>query len=238
VRIRRTSFAAGVLGILLPLAAAADALLDVRSAGSRLWIRAESVAPVDLLAAVSAETGIAFDLDEDSANGSVTLDVDGLEVEDALRRLVGALPGASAHSFRYAADRPRRARLVAVRVFGPGRLDRAAAAPLPPAEPTTPPPDPREPRNAEEHLDRMIAAGLSRETAEKVIELNEHARSLQYRAADASVSSDDLSPESRRHLPALLERGLPMDRAVKMLLLQERYHETLAEIRRSRDRGR
>jgi hypothetical protein len=228
------SFVAVVLGIALPLTAGAAASLEVRSVGSRLWIHAKSVAAVDLLAAVSEETGIAFDLDADSANGSVTLDVDGLEVEQALRRLVNALPGASAHSFTYAADRPRRARLVAVRIFGAGRLDRAATAPPPAPEPTTA----EQPENAERRLERMIAAGLPRETAEKVVELNEHARSLQQGAAGAPASSDDLSPESRRHLPALLERGLSMDRAVRMLLLQERYHQTLAEIRRSRAGGR
>ena len=53
--------------------------------------------------------------------------------------------------------------------------------------------------------------------------------------ATVSLNStpDDLGPESREQLQTLTGRGVPMDRAVQMLLIQERYRSALEELRQS-----
>ncbi|MGH7821035.1 MAG: hypothetical protein ACREQ9_14825 [Candidatus Binatia bacterium] len=85
-----------------------------------------------------------------------------------------------------------------------------------------------------ERLERMVEAGVPRETAEKVIELTAEVGKLRQPPAPGSYRPEDLSPESRKRLDALLEGGVPLERAVQSLLLQEKYQETLKDLANSR----
>lgn len=229
--------ALAVAGVVLSAATlgAAEGAPEVRREGGRLWIRAEDAAALDLLAAVSAKTDVAFELDPGVGDGTITLEVEGEGVERAVERLIDALPGAAGHSLAYARGQGSRARLVAVRVFAAGAPP-AAAAPAPAASPvpTEAPlarlaPTP----GREERLQKMVDAGLPPDTAERVADLAEDVREIHDQIGEEVFTPADLTPESREHLPELLARGVPEAKAVRMLLLQERYRETLEEIRRT-----
>jgi hypothetical protein len=82
----------------------------------------------------------------------------------------------------------------------------------------------------QERMDKMVQAGVPRETAEKVIALTREVQKLQATPAPGSYHPEDLSPAMREQLQPLIDRGVPMERAVQMLLLQERYQETLKDL--------
>jgi len=227
----RTAFLALGLGLAVTTdVSSAAALPQVRVEGGRLWVRADRQPVSDVLGTVSAKTGVFFDVDGPLAEGTMTLVLEGVELERGIRSLVETLPGAAGHSMSYASDRSP-ARLIGVRVYAPG----APRPPLAP-EPTAPrvmaaAPEPTATPGATERVERMVAAGVPRDAAESVQDLAREVQRMQ--TQPGSYRAEDLTPASREHLAGLLERGVSVERAVQMLLLQERYHQTLDDLRRS-----
>ena len=222
----------------LALAAAASAATppEIRFESGRLSVKAYKVKATELFDSVRKRTGVTVVLDEALAGAEVTADFQRLDIERGIRMLVTAVPGASGHSVSYARGRDRRTRLIGVRVFAPGNsrpmptptAARIAALPTagPPAA-VSPTPDPAE------RVQRMIDAGVPRETAERVMDLTQEVQRLQSTPIPGTLSPDDLGPESREQLQTLMGRGVSMERAVQMLLIQERYRSALEELRQS-----
>jgi hypothetical protein len=212
---------------------------EVRFESGRLWLRAHRTRASDLCESIRQRTGVTVTLDPPLAAAEMTIDIEGIAIERAIRSFASAIPGAAGHSLSYARGRDRRMRLVGVRVFAPG----AARAPLPtptraPAVASAPAlPSPVATADAEQRLQRMIDAGVPPGTAERVMELTREVQSLQATPVPGSLSPDDLGPEARAQLPALVDRGIPMERAVQMLLIQDRYRQALDELRRSQASG-
>jgi hypothetical protein len=162
--------------------------------------------------------------------GPITIDVEAMPLERAIRNLLTAIPQAAGHTMTYARDPRGEPLLVQVTLFGPGKApaergstvyssSKQVATPV-----VVPTPD------LEAGKEKMIQAGVRRETAERVINLTRDVQNLQATPAPGSYHPDDLSPASREQLQPLLDRGVPMERAVQMLLLQERYQQTLKKL--------
>jgi hypothetical protein len=218
----------------LALAAAASAATppEIRFESGRLSVKAYKVKATELFDSVRKRTGVTVVLDEALAGAEVTADFQRLDIERGIRTLVTAVPGASGHSVSYARGRDRRTRLVAVRVFAPGNsrpmpMPTAARVAARPTAAPSPTPD------LAERVQRMIDAGVAPETAERVMDLTQEVQRLQSTPIPGTLSPDDLGPESREQLQTLMGRGVPMERAVQMLLIQERYRSALEELRRS-----
>jgi hypothetical protein len=217
--------------VLLASAASAGPPL-VRFENGRIWLVARGVAAPDLFSAVAEKTGVRFVVDADLKPGAITVDIEGQDLERAVRALVGAVPEAAGHTMSYARDGSGTTRLTAVTIYGAGKAPAGATAAVyeaanpPAAEAPMPFPTP----DLGERMQRMIEAGVPRETAEKVIKLTEEVQKLQATPVPGSYRPDDLSATSREQLQPLIDRGVPMERAVQMLLLQERYQETLREL--------
>jgi hypothetical protein len=122
------------------------------------------------------------------------------------------------------------ARLTAVTIYGPGKAPAGSAANVYEATGAAPTPAPFATPDLRERMEKMIEAGVPRETAEKVIALTQEVQKLQATPEPGSYRPEDLSPASREQLQPLIERGVPMERAVQMLLLQEKYQDTLHEL--------
>jgi hypothetical protein len=228
-----------LLAAALALAATASAATppDIRFESGRLWVRAQKMRANDLFESIRKKTGVAVKVDDPLAAVEVTVALEGLDIERAIHRLAAAVPGNAGHSLEYARGRDRRTRLVGARVFAPGAFRNAPSTPTPAARPVrvrpsptgTPPATP----NPEQRLQQMIDAGVPRATAERVIELTRDVQQLQATPVPGSLSPDDLGPESRAQLSTLTDRGVPVERAVQMLLIQERYRAALEELRES-----
>jgi hypothetical protein len=224
----RRALVVGLASLVFGVASQAAAPV-VRYQDGRLWVRANGVAAPDVFSAIAQRTGVRFVVDKELSPGALTIDVDGLELERALRAIVASIPQAAGHSMSYTSDADGTARLSEVSIYGPGKKiagtgSEVYEAPTPAAPVPIPTPD------LQERMDKMIAAGVPRETAEKVIELTVEVQKLQATPEPGSYRPEDLSPASREQLQPLIDRGVPMERAVQMLLLQEKYQQTLKDL--------
>jgi hypothetical protein len=225
MRLRGCGRAAVVLGALASLAGAAEP--RVRFEDGKLWVFSQAVSAPDVFSAIAEKTGIRFVIDKELKPAPLTIRIEGMELERAIRNIVGALPEVAGHTMSYSREASGDARLAEVSIFGPGKAissgtnvyEASSSSPL-----ALPTPD------LQERMDRMIEAGVPRETAEKVLELTTEVQKLQATPEPGSYDPDDLSPATREQLQPLIDRGVPMERAVQMLLLQERYQDTLKEL--------
>ncbi|MGH7804987.1 MAG: hypothetical protein ACREQJ_11615 [Candidatus Binatia bacterium] len=209
---------------------------EIRFESGRLSVRAYKVKATELFDSIRKRTGVTVVLDEALAGAEVSANFQKLDIERGIRTLVTSVPGASGHSVSYARGGDRRTRLVSVRVFAPGN-SRAMPTPTPPrvaALPTAAPITAANPTpDEDERIRRMMDAGVPRDTAERVMDLTQEVQRLQSTPIPGTLSPEDLGPESREQLQTLMGRGVPMERAVQMLLIQERYRSALEELRRS-----
>ena len=223
--------------LALATAAGAAAPPDVRFEKGRLSVTARRVPASDLCEAVRKRTGVVVSLDDVLAAAEVTADFSGFDIERGIRTLVSSIPGAAGHSVSYARGRDRKTRLVGVRVFGPGSSHTVTRAPTPVRIVSRPTPveepNPIATPSAEQRVQRMIDAGVPAATAERVMALTTEVQQLQATPVPGSLTAEDLAPDSRAQLSPLMERGVPMERAVQMLLIQERYRSALDELRSS-----
>ncbi|MGH7858143.1 MAG: hypothetical protein ACREQY_12530 [Candidatus Binatia bacterium] len=223
--LRSWSLAVLAFGLLEGSAVAAPAA--VRFENGKLWVTSRAVAAPDVFSAIAEKTGVRFVIDKELRPAPLTVQIEGMELERAIRNIVGAIPEVAGHTMSYTKEASGDARLSEVSIFGPGKALSAgtniyeASGAGPPSFPT---PDLRE------RMDRMIEAGVPRETAEKVLELTAEVQRLQESPEPGSYRPEDLSAASREQLEPLIDRGVPMERAVQMLLLQEKYQDTLKEL--------
>jgi hypothetical protein len=208
---------------------------SIRFENGKLWLNVRDAPAADLLKAVAQKTGVRFVVDAEVNPGPISLALDGMPLERAIRNLVAAMPQAAGHTMAYAPTKQGGTRLVKVTLFGPGKTTagarsavygdgeepRTASAASPGALPTP---------NLDDRMDKMLAAGVPRETAEKVIRLTKEVQQLQQTPKPGAFKPEDLTADSREKLQPLVDRGVPMERAVQMLLLQERYQDTLKDL--------
>lgn len=166
-------------------------------------------------------------IDSELNPGAITIDIDGVAIERAVRSLVAAIPQAAGHTMSYSREN-NQSRLTEVTIFGPGKAPAGAAAIYEAS--TAPTPGPFPTPDLHERMEKMIAAGVPRETAKKVIALTQEVQKLQATPEPGSYRPEDLSAASREQLQPLIDRGVPMERAVQMLLMQEKYQDTLREL--------
>ena len=217
----------------LAVAAVATAVFATPAPGQNLRVRYENgllslssrgVPAPEVFSAIADEAGVRFVIDKELKPASVTMEIVDMEIERAIRNVVSVMPGVAGHTMSYQNVPDGEPRLSQVSIYGPGKSSAGgdvyeATAPLP-----IPTPD------LQERMDRMIEAGVPRETAEKVVELTAEVQRLQATPPPGSYSPDDLSEASREQLQPLIDRGVPMERAVQMLLLQEKYQDTLRDL--------
>jgi hypothetical protein len=212
--------------------AAAEASVRAVYKDGKLTLTARRAPAADVLKAVGEKTGVRFVVDAEIKPDPMTIDLDAMPLERAIRNLVAAIPQAAGHTMTYGRSRHGAIQLVQVTLFGPGKTTlggsstvyAASAQPgAPVAEPT---PD------LDDRREKMIQAGVPRDTAERVIYLTREVEKLKATPVPGTYRPQDLSPASRDQLQALIDRGVPMERAVQTLLLQERYQETLKDVSR------
>ncbi len=223
---------------LLGVAAAFVLLAGVAAVGAtgvraqfqdgKLSLAAHAAPLPDVLKAVADKTGVRFVVDSAIKQGPITIDIEAMPLERAFRNLIGSIPEAAGHTMTYTRGKKGTPELVQVSLFAKGQAPSGEAtvyaASSPPTALALPTPD------LDDRMEKMIQAGVPRETAEKVIGLTREVQKLQATPAPGSYHAEDLSPAMRDQLQPLVDRGVPMERAVQMLLLQERYQETLKDL--------
>ncbi|MGH7819708.1 MAG: hypothetical protein ACREQ9_08040, partial [Candidatus Binatia bacterium] len=214
-----------VLALGIFASAAAGASPDVRFEEGKLWVTSREVPAPEVFSAIAEKTGVRIVIDKELRPAPLTIRIEGMELERAIRNVVGAIPEVAGHTMSYTKEPSGAPRLAEVSIFGPGK---ALSAGTNVYEATSPPVFPTP--DLQERMDRMIEAGVPRETAEKVLELTAEVQRLQATPEPGSYRPDDLSAASREQLQPLIDRGVPVERAVQMLLLQEKYQETLKEL--------
>jgi hypothetical protein len=213
----------------LALVASAETV-HVQFEGGKLSLAARAAPAADVLKAIADKTGVRFVVDSEVKPGPITIDIDAMPLERAIRNLLTAIPQAAGHTMTYAIDPRGEPLLVQVTLFGPGKAPpergstvySASAQVAAPVMVATP--------DLEAGEDELIQAGVPPQTAERVINLNRDVQNLRVTPVPGSYRPEDLSPASREQLQPLLDRGVPMERAVQMLLLQERYRQTLKKL--------
>jgi hypothetical protein len=213
-------------GALLAIVASA-ASVRVRSEHDRLWLEARDAPAAEIFSAIAARTGVKVVVDKELKPGPITIEIQGLEFERAIDNLVKQIPSAAGHSVSYSREADGNSHPTLVMIYGGGKASGPASADIYASAPT---PGPIPTPDLEERRQKMVDAGVAPATADKVIELTREVQKLQATPIPGTYSADDLGPESREQLQTLLDRGVPMERAVQMLLLQERYQETLKEL--------
>jgi hypothetical protein len=219
------------LTIVADLALVARAeTVQVQFQDGKLSLAARGAPAADVFKAIADKTGVRFVVDSEVKPGPITIDLDAMPLERAIRNLLAAIPQAAGHTMTYARDPRGEPLLVQVTLFGPGKAPTErgstvySASELAAAPAVLPTPD------LDERKEKMIQEGVPRETAERVINLTRDVQNLQATPAPGSYRPEDLSPASREQLQPLLDRGVPIERAVQMLLLQERYQQTLKKL--------
>jgi hypothetical protein len=224
---------AALLAGILAFAAGAPRI-TVQFHGGKLSLRTNAAPAADVFSAVAEKTGIRFVVDSEIKPGPISIDIDGMELERAIRNLLNEVPQAAGHTMSYAPGPGGEPRLKQVTLYGPGKAPSEVGATVYQAsqEVSTPGPLALPTPDLEERMRKMIDAGVPRETAEKVMTLTREVQQLQATPAPGTFHPEDLSPATREQLQPLIDRGVPMERAVQMLLLQERYQETLKDLQK------
>jgi type II secretory pathway component GspD/PulD (secretin) len=231
--VRPVSFAIAITGVVCGVAGivtAAPSSVRAQFQDGKLTLAARAAPVPDVLKAVAEKTGVRFVVDSEIKPGSITIDLDAMPLERAIRNLVAAIPQAAGHTMTYARGKRGTPQLVQVTLFSAGKSPGEGGSTVYAASGETTTPIVQPTPDLQERMDKMVQAGVPRETAEKVIALTREVQKLQATPAPGSYKPEDLSPATREQLQPLMDRGVPMERAVQMLLLQERYQETLKDL--------
>jgi len=199
-----------LIGVLRLSALAAS--LETRFENGKLWVSAHTVGAPELFKAIAAKTGVRFRIDSELHPGPMTLEVEGADLERAIRMLIAGVPGAAGHAMAYQAGTPPR--LKEVSIFGAGKAPSSMNADVYDAAPA---PD------LEKQQREMIAAGVDPQTAASVKKLGTAFLGLGSTPAPGSYRPEDLSPDLRAKIPTLLEWGLTTEQAVQRLTMQQEY---------------
>lgn len=201
-----------------------------RFRGGKLWLRAQHAPPKEVLEAIARKARIRFVAGGEIGGEPLTLDIRGMPLERAIRNVVSAIRQVAGHTMSYGRDGSGATRLVEVGLFVAGKAPASASTGVVYGNVETAHASVLPPLDVDSHVGRMVAAGVPREQAEKVLELTKEVRGLQATPVPGTYRPEDLSAEGRTELQALVERGVPMERAVQMLLVQEKYQKMLTEI--------
>ena len=221
---------ATLLSGLAGIVAAASPSVRVQFQDGKLTLSARAAAAPDVFKAVAEKTGVRFVVDSEIKPGPITIELEAMPLERAIRNLIVAVPQAAGHTMTYGRGRRGTPQLVEVTLFGPGKAPGEGSSTVYAASGESVAPAVLPTPDLEERMDKMVQAGVPRETAERVIALTREVQKLQATPAPGSYRPEDLSPAMREQLQPLVDRGVPMERAVQMLLLQERYQETLKDL--------
>ncbi len=211
---------------------AQGAQIVVRYRDGKLWLRTAHAQAADVLRAVSRKTRVRFAAASEVEAAPLTLDIRGTPLETAMRMIVSSIPKVAGHTMVYARAADGRERLVRVNLFVAGRPPSAIAPevvygssdPTPGAEAAGPAPPPID---YDAEVDRLVAAGVDRVQATKVMELTREVRRLRELPSSGPSRVEELSPKSVALLQGLLDQGIPPERAVQMLLVRDRYESAL-----------
>jgi hypothetical protein len=209
-----------LIGALSSSALAAS--LETRFEKGKLWVSAHEVAAPDLFAAVAAKTGVRFVIDSELRPGPMTVDIDGADLERAIRMLVAGVPGAAGHAVAYHAGRPSRPKEVSI--FGAGKAPSQMSADVYEAANPEPTPD------LEKQQREMVQAGVAPKTAASIKTLDKAILGLGSTPEPGSYRPEDLSPDLREKIPSLLEYGYTLEQAVQQLTIQQEYRETMKDL--------
>lgn len=234
--------AVGVIAALLVLATAvalAEApavapagapLIVTRFRDGKLWLRTQSAPARDVLAAVGKKVRIRFVAAAEVGSDPLTLDLRGVPLERAIRRLVASIRTVAGHTTSYRREPDGSERLVEVALFVGGAPPASGPSPVVYGSEQLADPPGVTPIDVDAQIETMVAAGVPRDQAEKVMALTQEIRRLHDTPAPGAYRAEDLSPASRERLQPLLDRGVSLERAVQTLLLQERYETMLRRI--------
>lgn len=219
----RLAFVASLL-CSLAAGAAPRSHLVVSYREGRLTTHAQATPAHEVFSAIARETGVRFVVDSEISSVPITIDVDGMELERGIQKVVAAVRPAVALFDR---DAKGGARLGQVALFGAGKAPERAKvavygadlAPIAPA--SVPAPDP---------MQSMIGAGVPGQTAEKLIELDARMHDLQSAPVPGSNRPEDLSATSREYIPMLVASGMSPERAIQVLLMADLHRETVNEM--------
>ena len=126
-----TAFIASVfaLTIFADLALAAPAAtVRVQFLDGKLSLAARAAPAADVFKAVADKTGVRFVVDPEIKPDPITIDLDAMPLERAIRNLLTAIPQAAGHTMTYARDPRGEPQLVQVTLFGPGKAPAQGAA--------------------------------------------------------------------------------------------------------------
>jgi len=194
------------------------ASLETRFENGKLWVSAHKVGAPELFADVAAKTGVRFVIDSELRPPPLTVDIDGKDLERAIRMLIADVPGAAGHAMAYQPGKPPR--LKEVSIFGAGKAPSSMNADVYEAG-TSPAPD------LDKQQREMIAAGVDPHTAGSIKTLGKAFLGLGSTPAPGSYRPEDLSPELRAKIPTLLQNGFTTEQAVQQLTLQQEYREAM-----------
>ena len=130
----RASVAVSTGFILLSAVAAAapGSHLDIRYREGRLTIHAQSTPANEVFAAITEETGVRFVVDSEIRSALITIDIDDMELERGIQKMVRAVRPAAAMFQRR--DANGETRLEQVALFGPGKAPEGGQAAVHEAE--------------------------------------------------------------------------------------------------------
>jgi hypothetical protein len=168
----------------------------------------------ELFKAIAAKTGVRFRIDSELHPGPMTLEIDGADLERAVRMLVAGMPGAAGHAAAYQPGKPPR--LKEVSIFGAGKVPSQMSADVYDATP-----------DLDRQQREMVRAGVAPETAASINTLGKAFLGLGSTPEPGSYRAEDLSPDLRQQIPNLLEWGLTPEQAVQRLTIQQEYRETM-----------
>jgi hypothetical protein len=208
----------------------ANPAIVTRFRGGKLWLRTQHAPPNEVLEAIARKTRIRFVAVAEIRGDPLTLDIRGMPLERAIRNVLSAIRQVAGHTMSYGHDETGRTRLVEVGLFVAGAAPSSVSSGVVYGRVDSPPPSILPTVDVEAQIARMVAAGVSREQAEKVIELTQDLRGLQATPAPGTYRPEDLPAAARAELQAVIDRGVPMERAVQMLLLQQKYQTMLKEM--------
>ena len=200
--------------------------MAVRSDDGILWVDSRAAPAAAVFTAIARETGIRFIVGEELRPVAVNLKVEGIELERAIRNLVGELD-AVGYTMSYQGLPAGGARLAEVAIYGAG--GRSAKGTV--YEESRPPPLPSIlAPNHEDVAGTLKATGVAAETIERVIALSRDLEAERRRIAASSHDRRDLAPDSAAALEPLLATGMSMEEAVRAVLIQEAEGRVLQEI--------
>jgi len=208
-----------LIAALRPPALAAT--LTTRYEQGKLWVVAHTVQAPELFEAIAKETGVRFVIDSELHPGPLTLDIEGADLERAVRMLVAAVPGAAGQASAYDPGRPPV--LKQVSIFGAGKAPSEMNANIYEANPVPT-------ADLEKQQREMIQAGVDSKTAGSIKTLGKAFLGLGTTPEPGSYKPEDLSPEYRSQIPSLMAYGFTLEQAVQNLTMQQEYRAAMKGI--------